>query len=74
MKLRGPGEILGKRQHGLPDIRIGDLENDQELLSLARDDAFGVAGEDPELERPENILIKNQLRQFSERETLLRIG
>jgi len=74
MKLRGPGEILGKRQHGLPDIRIGDLENDQELLSLARDDAFGVAGEDPELERPENILIKNQLIQFSERETLLRIG
>jgi ATP-dependent DNA helicase RecG len=74
MELRGPGEILGKRQHGLPDIRIGDLENDQELLFLARDDAFELAGEDPELERPENGPIKNRLKQFSERETLLRIG
>jgi len=74
MKLRGPGEILGKRQHGLPDIRIGDLESDQELLFQARDDAFGLAGEDPELERPENSPIKSWLKQFSEREMLLRIG
>jgi ATP-dependent DNA helicase RecG len=74
MKLRGPGEILGKRQHGLPDIRIGDPEDDQELLLNARDDAFGLVDQDPELTCPENGLIRKQLKQFADRERLLRIG
>jgi ATP-dependent DNA helicase RecG len=74
MQLRGPGEILGKRQHGLPDIRIGDLESDQELLVQARDDAFETVRRDPELVNPENRPIREQLDGLSMRETLLRIG
>lgn len=74
MKLRGPGEILGKRQHGLPDIRIGDPEDDQELLFNARDDAFGLVDQDPELMHPDNSLIRKQLKRFADRERLLRIG
>ncbi|MCX7995900.1 MAG: ATP-dependent DNA helicase RecG [candidate division WOR-3 bacterium] len=74
MQLRGPGEILGKRQHGLPDIRIGDLEEDQELLFLARDDAFEIINKDPELRMTEHLPIRKYLKEFSAKEDLLRIG
>lgn len=74
MQLRGPGEILGKRQHGLPDIKIGDLELDQEILLWARDDAFAVINQDPEIKLPEHYPIKRYFREFRDREELLRIG
>jgi len=74
MKLRGPGEILGKRQHGLPDIKIGDIEEDQELLFLARDDAFFIVSKDPELKLPEHYPVRCQLTKFAQKEELLRIG
>jgi len=73
-RLRGPGEILGKRQHGLPDIKIGDIEEDKELLFLARDDSFNLIKKDPELNLPENYMIKRNLMCLGEREKLLRIG
>jgi len=74
MQLRGPGEILGKKQHGLPDIKIGDLELDQDLLFLARDDAFAIVNNDPEIKLPEHYPIKRYLKEFREKEELLRIG
>uniref|UniRef100_A0A7V3RIR9 ATP-dependent DNA helicase RecG n=1 Tax=candidate division WOR-3 bacterium TaxID=2052148 RepID=A0A7V3RIR9_UNCW3 len=74
MELRGPGEILGKRQHGLPDIKIGDLEQDQDLLFIARDDAFAVVNKDPELKLPEHLPIRRYLIKFRKKEELLRIG
>ena len=39
LRLRGPGELLGLRQSGLPSLRIADLERDQELLDIAKKDA-----------------------------------
>ena len=74
MKLRGTGEILGRRQHGLPDITIGNFETDQELLFAARDDALAVVQDDPNLERPEHQPLLNLLRGYAHREDLLRIG
>ena len=74
IKLRGPGEILGKKQHGLPDIKIGDLESEQDLLFLARDDAFELVKRDPEIVFTEHHLIKQQLNKLVEKEKLLRIG
>lgn len=74
IRLRGPGEILGKRQHGLPDIRIGDLEYDQEILYHARDDAFDLVKADPEIGRPENQPVRETLRHMVQRAELLRIG
>jgi len=74
MDLRGPGEILGKKQHGLPDLKIGNLEDDKELLFLARDDAFGAIAEDPEMKSSEFFAIKKQLRKLTAKEKLLSIG
>lgn len=42
LALRGPGEILGVRQHGIPELRIANLSTDQELLSIAQKDAKEV--------------------------------
>lgn len=74
IELRGPGEILGKKQHGLPDLKIGDLEDDKELLFLARDDAFGTITKDPEMKSSEFFAIKKQLRKLTPKEKLLSIG
>jgi len=39
LELRGPGELLGTKQSGLPEFRIGNIVRDQELLELARHEA-----------------------------------
>ncbi|HOO86468.1 MAG TPA: ATP-dependent DNA helicase RecG, partial [Synergistales bacterium] len=49
LRLRGPGEVCGVRQSGVTDFRIADLLKDQEILRLARAEAFALVGEDPEL-------------------------
>jgi ATP-dependent DNA helicase RecG len=74
VRLRGPGEILGKRQHGLPDIRIGDLQYDQRLLYQARDDAFELVKHDPGIDRQENYPVRMNLRNLAHKAELLRIG
>jgi len=49
LRLRGPGEIWGTRQAGMPDFRAADPLSDIELLSWARDDAFAFVERDPSL-------------------------
>ncbi|MBD3286843.1 ATP-dependent DNA helicase RecG [candidate division WOR-3 bacterium] len=49
LRVRGPGQIMGTRQHGLPDLRIADLLRDRNTLEAARDDAFSILSEDPRL-------------------------
>ena len=44
LKLRGPGELLGQQQAGVPDFRFGDLATDWELIKQARAMAVGLAG------------------------------
>jgi ATP-dependent DNA helicase RecG len=47
LQLRGPGEVLGERQSGVPLLRFADLELDQDLLDLARATATDLLAEDP---------------------------
>ncbi|MEB3229824.1 MAG: ATP-dependent DNA helicase RecG [Leptolyngbyaceae bacterium] len=49
MRFRGPGEVLGKRQSGLPDFALASLVNDQDVLALARDAAESLIETDPTL-------------------------
>jgi ATP-dependent DNA helicase RecG len=68
LKLRGPGEILGTRQHGLPDLRMADLESDQDLLDAARRDATRIVADDPQLQGPEvKPLREALLTRFGDR-------
>ena len=51
-QLRGPGDLLGTRQHGLPPLRIADLRRDVEVLARARADAQQLIATDPHLSAP----------------------
>lgn len=51
LRFRGPGEVLGTRQSGLPDFALASLLDDQEILNLARGAAERVMQQDPTLER-----------------------
>ncbi len=59
--LRGPGEFFGTRQHGLPEIKIGNILTDSRLLELARDEAFDLLKKDPDLKEPQSRLLKEYL-------------
>ena len=50
LQLRGPGQVLGTRQSGLPDFALASLVEDQEVLQLARDAAQKVLKKDPKLQ------------------------
>jgi ATP-dependent DNA helicase RecG len=61
MRLRGPGEFLGTRQSGLPGFRVGHIVRDAALLRIAREEAQALLKADPNLEAPENSLIKKMV-------------
>ncbi len=60
-KLRGPGELFGTKQHGLPPFRIADLLRDAELLDEARRDSQALITADPGLAQPEHAKLRHQM-------------
>lgn len=61
MQLRGPGDMMGTQQSGQMDLILGDLREDEPVLSLARQMAQKIIMEDPDLSLEENRLIRNQV-------------
>ena len=60
-QLRGPGELFGTRQHGLPPFRVADLSRDEALLNEARQDARTLTQSDATLSTPENVLLRRMV-------------
>jgi ATP-dependent DNA helicase RecG len=58
LSLRGEGDVLGTRQHGLPEFRVARLPEDLELLELARAWSIDLLTSDPHLADPENALLR----------------
>lgn len=67
LKMRGPGDFFGARQHGLPELKIADMLTDTDTLESARDCAMQILEKDFALEHPENSLLSKQLdKMFSD--------
>ena len=70
LKLRGPGDFFGSRQHGLPKLRIADLLEDMITVKKAQQAAKSVIGEDETLSMPKNAALKKAVeRLFSQTNT-----
>jgi ATP-dependent DNA helicase RecG len=67
-RLRGPGDLLGRRQSGLPPMWIADLVRDVDILTLARSMAQEMIEEDPELSADDLIALRDQVfRRYAKR-------
>jgi len=73
LRLRGPGEFFGTRQHGMPEFRIADLARDHEVLKEAREDAFALLEKDPKLSTVP-ALKAELLRRFARGVSLYEAG
>jgi ATP-dependent DNA helicase RecG len=75
LKIRGPGEFFGHRQHGLTELKIANPLTQMHLLKLARDDALNLINADPQLEDRTHLLLKEKmLQRFPEYEKLMVVG
>lgn len=65
LKLRGPGDLEGTQQSGIPfNLRIANLVRDGEIVQYAREIAQKILDEDPLMEKPDNIILRKQLRKL----------
>jgi ATP-dependent DNA helicase RecG len=65
LKLRGPGEVCGIRQHGMTDFRVADLIRDHEILLDARNEAEKLLDSDPELKN-EPLLLSTIMERLGQ--------
>ncbi len=61
LKLRGPGDLIGTRQHGVAELRIADLIRDEAAVLRAREVAMSILSSDPELSSPSLQKLKRQV-------------
>lgn len=64
LNLRGPGDILGTRQHGLPNLRFANLTKHVDVLQNALKIAKDILSEDPTLSMEKNCQLKDRVRQL----------
>jgi len=75
LKIRGPGEFFGTRQSGIPELSSPDLIMDTRLLVRARDEAIRLLEDDPNLQKPENGIIKKSiLTRYKDKVVLTEAG
>ena len=64
LKIRGPGDHIGTKQSGLPNLNIATI-NDYDILSIARNEAIKIIEKDPELNEPELKKLKAKFLEYS---------
>ena len=71
LKLRGPGDLFGTRQQGLPALAVADLAKHGDVLRKAREEARTLIAADPDLSEPEHRKLRERVsRMFNSGSTL----
>jgi ATP-dependent DNA helicase RecG len=75
LEIRGPGELFGSRQSGLPPFKVADLMRDRDLLALARRDAAEWVSLSPKMQRPEDqLILRRMIKAFGKELGLADVG
>ncbi|MFA5090920.1 MAG: ATP-dependent DNA helicase RecG [Candidatus Omnitrophota bacterium] len=75
LKIRGPGDFFGERQHGLMELKLANPLTQMRLLKRAREEAMRLLENDPALAMPQNRLLKERLLQrFPAYEEIILVG
>jgi ATP-dependent DNA helicase RecG len=69
LRLRGPGDFFGSRQHGLPELHVADLGADTRLMQESKEAAERLLQEDPDLSLPEHRDLKIRVQKMTEQMT-----
>ena len=64
LRLRGPGDFFGSRQHGLPEMHVADLGADVQVLQQAQEESRRLLELDPELCLPEHLALRDKVEQL----------
>jgi len=70
LKLRGPGDIMGKQQSGVLNLQIADLVKDKDILQLARHHAIKLLKDDAPMEKPEHSKLREAFIELSKKKTI----
>jgi ATP-dependent DNA helicase RecG len=70
LKLRGPGDIMGKQQSGVLNLQIADLVKDRDILMLAREHAIKLLKDDVAMARPEHTALRNAYIELTKKKSI----
>lgn len=70
LKLRGPGDLMGKQQSGVLNLQIADIVKDREILQLARHYAIKILKEDASLTKPEHQVLRTLFIEMSRKQEI----
>ncbi len=70
LKLRGPGDIMGKQQSGVLNLQIADLVKDRDILQVARHLAIKLLKTDPSMNLPEHAKLKEVFLEISKKKSI----
>ncbi len=70
LKLRGPGDIMGKQQSGVLNLQIADIVKDKEILQLARHKAIQLLKEDAAMEKPVHEALRKAFIEVSKKKNI----
>ena len=69
LRLRGPGDFFGSRQHGLPEMHVADLGADTQILKTAQEEAGALLSADPQLQLPEHAALRERMEDLFKNNT-----
>ena len=70
LKLRGPGDIMGKQQSGVLQLQIADLVKDKDILLVARNEALKLLKKDPSMTLPEHQALRSVFIELSKKKNI----